>query len=65
MSEDIYQFDTSIQVISRDFNWINTPNQGCVSFPSENRPTAGQISTFQEIMESIHELGDKYCTVVV
>lgn len=63
--QDIYKMDVSVIYNSDDFNWQNTPNQGCNIQESLVKPTEEQAKLFKALVYKIHSTADKLATVIV
>ena len=52
-SEDIYGFDTVIQLVSSSLKWQNTPNEGCATTPSSRVPTKREKEEFKRLINEL------------
>ncbi|EGF82314.1 hypothetical protein BATDEDRAFT_34348 [Batrachochytrium dendrobatidis JAM81] len=60
---DVYRMDTTIIVDAPNFQWRNTPNQGCSYVPSSVIPTDDQKAAFTLFVERINKLADEHAVV--
>lgn len=52
--EDVYGFDTVIQLVSPTLKWQNTPNQGCNSSPSSRVPSEKEKEEFKKLVDDLY-----------